>query len=600
MTASPAAADGVPGLPSLSGRLLLLEASFARLRLSMCAMPAMGLLFGLLLNWQGGQGTGLFWWGAAYVPVLLGVWWAHRHYRRSRGVEPPQALLPRWHRRVCGLALVHGIGMSLSVAVCLGHAGYEFLLLLYITLAGILAANAAQMSATLPAYRMLLAGATCGLVMLPWAFPAYWPFVLPMTLVMTLVIDRSAVTANGFFVRQVLLEERSRDLAERYREASAAAQAALDEKNRFLSTAAHDLRQPVHAMALLAEAIVLESRGHPRIPPLVEQWQLSMRSLSHLFNALLDLSRIESGTLDQRPAAVRLASLFDDLHHQFAHDAAARGLALRLRPPSLQAQVLADPALLRQAVANLVHNALRYTPAGGVLVAVRRRGSHWRIEVWDTGEGVAPQEQEAIYRAFYRPQGTGRVQHDGHGLGLAVVARCVALMGARQGMASRPGQGSCFWIELQALPPAMLGTPGAPESGAEAPPSVTSPLRGRCLVLDDDPYVLRGWSALLRGWGMDVRTARTPAQAHDFLDAGFVPQAILCDQRLSSGDSGYEVLQALLARCPAARGAMVSGEFDAPALQEAEEEGYLVLRKPVDPTELHAVLAQWTASENLY
>jgi len=595
MTPNTKAPGHAHGAPSAQGWLLLLEASFARLRLGMSVMPAMGLLFGLLLGWQGGQAMPLLAWGGAYLPVLLFVGWGHRQYRRERALRPPEVLLPPWTRRVCYLALAHGVGVSLSIALSLGHASYEYMLLLHITLAGILAANAAQMTATLAVYRMYFVGAVGGLAMIPWAFPAQWPFVLPMTLVMAAVIYRSAMNSHRFFVRQVVLEERSRDLAERYREASDAAEAALAEKNRFLSTAAHDLRQPVHAMALLAEAIALQGQDHPHIGPLLGQWRLSMHSLSQMFDALLDLSRIESGTVELRPAPVPLAHLFDDLRHQFVTEATARGLALRMRPPPAHATVLADPALVRQSLANLVHNALRYTLRGGVLVGARQRGGHWRLEVWDTGEGVAPQEQAAIYQAFYRPQSAGHLHREGHGLGLAVVARCVALMGARQGMASRPGRGSCFWIEL----PATAAPALAPDARGTAAPRTWPRLQGRCLVLDDDPHVLRAWSALLGGWGIALRTARTPGEAHAHLDNGFAPQAILCDQHLSSGDSGFDVLRVLLERCPAARGAMVSGEFDSPALHEADAEGYLVLRKPVDVDALHAVLAQWLPQQEI-
>jgi signal transduction histidine kinase/ActR/RegA family two-component response regulator len=594
MTAPTAAPASEHDTPSTQGRLLLLEASFARLRLGMTVMPTMGLLFGLLLGWQGGPLAPLLVWGGAYLPALLFVWWGHRRYLRDRALQPPQALLPTWTRRVRWLALAHGLGVSLSVPLSLGHGNYEYMLLLHITLAGILAANAAQMSATLAVYRMYFMGAVSGLALIPWAFPGQWPMVLPMTLVMATVIYRSAVNSHRFFVRQVVLEERSRDLAERYREASDTAEATLAEKNHFLTTAAHDLRQPVHAMALLAEAIALNARGQPQIEALLAQWRLSMRSVNHMFDALLDLSRIESGAVALRPAPVPLAALFDDLHIQFATDAIARGLDLRFLTPPPGAAILADPALARQSLANLVQNALRYTPQGGVLVGARRRGAHWRLEVWDTGVGVALHEQAQIYEAFYRPEHAWQVHRSGHGLGLAVVARCVALMQARQGLQSRLGKGSCFWIELPAAPPVDQVLQRMPTADMRG----TGPLlQGRCLVLDDDPHVLEAWSTLLATWGVQVRLASNAAEAFAQLDTGFAPEAILCDQRLRSGESGFEVLRALLARCPDARGAMVSGEYDSPELQAALDEGYLVLRKPVDVDELHAVLSQWLRPE---
>jgi CheY-like chemotaxis protein len=119
------------------------------------------------------------------------------------------------------------------------------------------------------------------------------------------------------------------------------------------------------------------------------------------------------------------------------------------------------------------------------------------------------------------------------------------------------------------------------------------PLSGKCLVLDDDLQVLAAWRALLDGWGVTARYATDSTQAIQQLEDGFEPDAIFCDQRLRSGESGFEILKALLSRFPQACGAMVSGEFHSAELQLAENEGYLVLRKPLTPEQLHGVLSTW-------
>lgn len=117
--------------------------------------------------------------------------------------------------------------------------------------------------------------------------------------------------------------------------------------------------------------------------------------------------------------------------------------------------------------------------------------------------------------------------------------------------------------------------------------------RGQILIVEDDPQVCAAWELLLQGWGVHAMLAEHSAQAIAYLDAGFAPQVILCDERLRSGESGFELLKALLARLPQAHGAMVSGEFSSPALKQAEEEGYLVLRKPVDTELIHGLLQRW-------
>ena len=147
---------------------------------------------------------------------------------------------------------------------------------------------------------------------------------------------------------------------------------------------------------------------------------------------------------------------------------------------------MADVMLLRQSVINLVHNALRYTSRGGVLLAARSRGPDWRIEVWDTGMGVADQDRDQIHSPFYRPANSWRVDRVGLGLGLAVVARCAELMRATHGFESIEGRGSRFWINL---PRAHLSTGSDVQALRSADhlasgPSVQS-LSGRCLFIDD-------------------------------------------------------------------------------------------------------------------
>ena len=199
-----------------------------------------------------------------------------------------------------------------------------------------------------------------------------------------------------------------------------------------------------------------------------------------------------------------------------------------------------------------------------------------------------------MFSPYYRGSRADQMDEAGHGLGLAVVARCAEQLGAAYGVHSLAGRGSRFWLRLPAHVASDAGAPLA-AAAAHHQAMASRSLEGHCLVLDDDPQVLKAWRAMLEAWGVTAAYATTGAEAHARLDEGLVPDAIFCDQRLRLGESGFDILRTLLARCPAARGAMVSGEFDAPALRDAEDEGYLVLRKPVNPAELHAVLVQWLA-----
>jgi CheY-like chemotaxis protein len=244
---------------------------------------------------------------------------------------------------------------------------------------------------------------------------------------------------------------------------------------------------------------------------------------------------------------------------------------------------------------NLMHNALRYTKQGGVLIAVRKRSSEWQIEVWDTGIGVAIEEQDRIYSPFYRNEHAWRIDSAGHGLGLAVVARCCEMMGCQYGFSSRLGRGSRFWLRLPAVTGSLQSISIVDEPKQVESWAIPASLSGTCLIVDDDPQVINAWQSLLSSWGLEVRCVESAMQALAILDDGVMPQVILCDQRLRAGESGFDVLRALLTRCPEASGAMISGEFDSLELVEAESEGYLVLHKPLEPEVLFTLLSRWLA-----
>lgn len=600
--ASPAAAppgDWSDDAPiTMEGQARLLEMTFGLLLTSIFVLPLVSLALTLFYA-QGHDARWMWAWCGFYSLFAMVMFVQRRLHLRDRKRLNAEALVRKWKPRLERCALLHGAGVAAPMAIVAGHASYDFALLLLVTNAAIVVGNATLQTPVLSVFmRLYMAGWNASLPLLIWVFPDHWHFILPLALLLSLVLYRHSQKTHRFFVQQIRLEERGAQMAARYLAARDEAQAALEEKNRFLRTAAHDLRQPVHAMGLLAEAIARRNRDGDLDAPLADL-QRSVHSVNLMFNSLLDLSRIEGGHVAAHAGPVALDALFDDVLTLFREEARTRGLRLRVRPPGAQAAVLADADLLRQSVVNLVHNALRYTVRGGVLLTARQRRGGWQIEVWDTGVGVALQDQVRIYSPFYRPQHAWTVDNNGHGLGLAVVARCAKLMGADYGLASRLGRGSRFWLHLpRATPVESHAAPAryrglAWDTGEGSGRPDLGSLAGACLVIDDDPQVAAAWSALLQAWGVDARFASCASEAWDLVDDGFRPRAILCDQRLRSGESGFDILRALMAHCPDAYGAMVSGELHSPELQEAENEGYLVLPKPLDVVRLHAVLAQW-------
>ncbi|WP_395055287.1 ATP-binding protein [Polaromonas sp.] len=572
----------------------LLDMSFSRLRFSVYMMPLIALPLLAYFGWRI-EAVPVLAWGLGYLLLAGAVRCLAHRYTGEQGRLSHPALVKRWLPRVQNLAWVHGAGLGSSVMAMAPGASEEFRMLLYVVIAHIVATNTTHQTPTFGIFlRFFALGWHIPLLLIFWLFPDLWPIAIPLALIYSLVIYRHALTSHRFAIEQVQLKEHSERLAGQFRAAKEQAEAALQEKNLFLTTASHDLRQPIHAMSMLVEAIALRNQN-TAIAPLLGDLKHCMVSMNQMFNALLDLSRLDADAPPQRAAPLVLHTLVRDTVTLFREQAIQRGLALRMRVPQGEALVWADHALVRQALVNLVHNALRYTQQGGILIGLRRRAAGWQIDVWDTGIGIAAEDKEQIFSPYFRNEHAWRIDSAGHGLGLAVVARCARLMNATLGFQSRLGRGSHFWLCIPALQVGVAETQSqtAASVALDCVGAPVAPLGGRCLVLDDDPQVIGAWKALLEGWGVDARYAASAEVAMNHLNTGFAPDAIFCDQRLRSGESGFDVLRALLARCPGASGAMVSGEINSPELQDAQEEGYLVLRKPLDTAQLRAVLTTW-------
>ncbi|MBB4845774.1 signal transduction histidine kinase/CheY-like chemotaxis protein [Paucibacter oligotrophus] len=596
---------------SPAGRARLLDLMLQRLVFSICTLPFFGLVLALWFQGFGRNQRGLRIWTACYVLASLLALLMRRRFLRDLQADSSEELLLRWQSRVRRLGQANALGLAalgLTLFLASGRSEYDFVLLPQIGLALLIVANARSQ---LPTVGILLRFLGLGwgiatvvypLTRLDWppliAEPSLarvsellshspWPFVLPVSLLFLLVLYRHALITQNFFHQQIKLEEQAARLAQQYQAAKEEAEQALQSKNLFMRTASHDLRQPVHAMSFLIESIAHRNQDAALRPALADLRQAA-QSLGLMFGALLDLSRIENGHVSVNPQLLALKPLLQEVATLFSAEAQSLGLSLRVRAAAADAVVFADPVLLRQSLVNLLHNAMRYTRRGGILLAARRRGPDWRLEVWDSGLGIPAAERSRIFSPFYRHVHAHAVDGGGHGLGLAVVARCAKLMGAGYGLDSVEGRGSRFFLRLQSA--SSLGLAALVQS----PPALPrGPLSGACLVVEDDRQVASAWASLMQAWGLEVRCVEDEEQALAALQSGFLPQAILCDQGLRSGQSGVQVLKKLLGLCPDASGAMVSAEWDSEDLLAAEQEGYLVLRKPLAVEQLHALLCQW-------
>lgn len=220
---------------------------------------------------------------------------------------------------------------------------------------------------------------------------------------------------------------------------------AVATKNRFLASAAHDLRQPVHALSLYADWLATEPEMARDIAPRILQ---STRAINELFDSLFDLTRIDAGNYKVKLQHVDVRALLADVALQFEPVAAGKSLSLRTHAKATT--IWADPVVLRRILGNLVSNALRHTHQGGVLLGLRHRTDMLVFEVWDTGVGIAREHQQAIFQEFFRVsqhQGT----EDSLGLGLTIVSKLTTLMGYQLALSSTANRGSVFRVMLPAF-----------------------------------------------------------------------------------------------------------------------------------------------------
>lgn len=579
---------------SLEGRARLLDMAYTRLRYGFTTMPIISGIFAWYYH-QNNANYYVIVWSLCYCCAAVFSYVLYKIYLKNQKSLSAADMLRVWLPRIHSIVIVHSIGLMLLLPMVSSTATLEFKYLFILTLTAVMASNATHQSPMLSVFNRLLIFGWHGTVLLmPWTFYDHWQFIMPLSAIYSVAMYRHALVTHRFFVRMIWLEEEGARLAASYKSAKESAETALQAKNQFLTTASHDLRQPVHAMGFLIESIVRRNQD-TSIEPALRDLKQSVRSVTQMFNALLDLSKIELGQVKLSAGNVYLDGLIQEIATLFNEEARAKNLDIRTRHSRSNAMVNVDGTLLHQSVMNLMHNALRYTKQGGVLIAVRRRGGDWQIDVWDTGVGVASEDSSHIFSPFYRNEHAWRIDSAGHGLGLAVVARCCEMMGCQYGFRSRLNRGSHFWLRLPALTGRLQSLRIVSETKSHALKSDYAQLSGTCLIIDDDPQVISAWESLLNTWGVDVRCVESGKQALEILDAGFAPNAILCDQRLRAGESGFDVLRNLLERCPEASGAMVSGEFNSSELIEAENEGYLVLHKPLEPEVLFTFLSRWLA-----
>ncbi len=393
------------------------------------------------------------------------------------------------------------------------------------------------------------------------------------------------------------LEQRVQEATQALREQRDAAQQANRDKTRFLAAASHDLRQPMHALNMLVDAVKHTHQG-PERARLLDRIEATSQAMSNLLDALLDISRLDAGGVNFQLQSVPLQPLL--LRLRDTYEGQAEHKAITLVVHTTPVWVRSDPVLLERILGNFLSNALRYTPEGGcVMLAVRQRADHTLIQIRDNGPGIAADSQQTIFQEFVQLHNPQRDRSQGLGLGLAIVQRLSQLLSHPIGLRSCPGHGSSFSIQLPhgAPQPDSHLEPLFPpvHTAARFTDAALATLEGcRILLIEDDALVRESYAHLLQLWQCETRAhAQADTALADLENPHWRPHLVIADHRLAGPLNGRQLIQEIRQRLGAELPAVImTGDTEDPTLRQAGTSKLRILYKPVKPAELRQTLLQ--------
>jgi signal transduction histidine kinase/CheY-like chemotaxis protein len=520
------------------------------------------------------------WLGA--VCLVLAARWSYSYIaRRDPAIKVTRAL-----RTMTTLSAVNGLVTGVGPLVFIGMLPYERQAILTMIVvgwsAGAVAANAAYSKAFL-AYSIPM----LGLLSLYWltsevAGGSWIALLVALFLVIQagFVRDNERVFRRSFAIRyrnehllRKLRQERQAVIHERDR-----AEEANRAKSRFLAHASHDLRQPLAAIAINGDVLAKRARD-PETAEIGREIVHSIESLARLLDRLLHLSNLEAGGIRPEPIQFALDRLLRRLAKGFVRMAEDKGLRFRLL---LNGRLLlnTDALLLEDALSNLIHNAIKYTEHGEVLVHARAESGRAVIEITDTGPGIPESERERIFEPLYQLSNPSRDRSRGVGLGLANVRHVVRLLGLELSLDSEVGRGSTFRLALPLVQQELRSTVASLNDEV-----VQLPASLRTLVVDDEEPIRKGLQRLAEDWSANVAVASDYDEAMRCIKAATF-DLIITDYRLPGGRTGVELVNAAREAQPRLAAVLVSGDTAEERKREAIEAGLMLVEKPVSAERL--------------
>ncbi|MFM9940781.1 MAG: chemotaxis protein CheB [Hyphomicrobiaceae bacterium] len=413
-------------------------------------------------------------------------------------------------------------------------------------------------------------------------------------------IDREIETERGVWFMRRILPYRTddggvdgvvitfTDLTERKRVKSALETAKQDAeratiaKSRFLAAASHDLRQPLQTFSLLQGLLARLVVGD-KAKALVARLDDTLGAMTGMLDALLDINRIEAGTVRAETMGFSIDSLLSRMRDEFTLHAKAKKLGLRIVP--CHALVYGDPRLLEQMLRNLLSNAVKYTEHGKILVGCRQRGRRLHIEIWDTGIGIPESELQAIFEEYHQLDNAARERARGLGLGLSIVRRLGKLFGAEVSARSRLGKSSVFTIDVKL---ADVANTSITDVSGQVGSTGQGPEGRQILVVEDDPDVRDLLVQFLEGEGYRAAAAAHGLAALELIQQqALQPDLILADYNLPSNMTGLQLAERLREQCHRQLPVIIlTGDISTDTLKEIARQGCVHLNKPVKLKEM--------------
>ncbi|MFV3368996.1 hybrid sensor histidine kinase/response regulator [Pseudomonas sp. NY15435] len=403
-------------------------------------------------------------------------------------------------------------------------------------------------------------------------------------LVYAFTICAFAYRFHATLVDSLLLRFENIELLQRLSIEKEAAERSDQAKTRFLASASHDLRQPTYALGLYLGALQKQALDDAS-RNLVEHISRALAAQGSLFDALLNISRLDAGIVQPNLQAFSLAELIERIAGDCRVQATDKGLSLRVR--SGAPFVKSDPALIERILRNLVENAIRYTEQGGVLIGWRRRGRQVRVEVWDSGPGIPEREQQKVFWEFHQLDNPERDRSKGLGLGLAIVQRTARLLDHPLALHSREGHGSAFMISL---PRATAVQPRQPEI---LPLRTVAGSDKLIYLIEDDAENREGLRLLFQSWEYrHVIVADVADLLADATTAAHKPDLIISDYRLRDHQTGIDAITRLHEHYDDdwIAAVLVTGDTDPQLLAQASAHGWPLLHKPLAAEQLKAMI----------